>query len=364
MVTTIKIPVKPLAGYLSAAAEITTGKSVLPALSNILVEFDGSKIKLTNTNLTVTVVTSLPFESEFVGKLLLPAKKLSAAINNIASENFFLTIDGNTVTVAEENGTFTVQLAVCDINEAPATTVAETGDLMLDGRAFLEKIATVKHAMGKDGATAGVRVDCNGRLSVVATDGARMAVVEEPSTGAEKQMFFTIPADATAALLKLMATEKTMGLAFNDEAINMVGEITTVAIRCLSGTYPNYSGILQANQVDPDATVLIDRKMLTSAIERLSAVSGAIGTVTIKPTANGLELSVEDDTTAANTSVAAKKMPDVLPEPKSYSVGFLIAALAAGKSEELNLTLPTGAGKPLILSGAGVIEFMMPRITK
>ena len=36
MATTIKIPVKLVAGHISAAAEIAAGKSLLPMLSNML----------------------------------------------------------------------------------------------------------------------------------------------------------------------------------------------------------------------------------------------------------------------------------------------------------------------------------------
>ncbi|HNS55587.1 MAG TPA: DNA polymerase III subunit beta [Smithellaceae bacterium] len=366
MATTIKIPVKLVAGHISAAAEIAAGKSLLPMLSNMLLEFDGSKIRLTATNLTVTFVASVPFESpEYIGKLLLPAKTLSAAIAGVSSENFFLTVDGNTATVTDEPGDFSVKLAGGgNIEDFPAVTVTEAGELALNGTAFAEKLAFVKHEMGKVGATAGVKVDFNGQLTLVATDGIRMAISEEPYAG-EKQMSFTVPAEAVAAIQKTASGEKSISLAFNNEAeaIDIIGEAATVSTRCISGAYPNYGGILQTNPVVPDNTIVLDRKLLVAAIDRLNAVSTGAGTVTISPSTEGLVLSVQDDTTAGNIKVAVKKMTETIPEKSSYSLPYISAALAVGKSEEIGLTLPSGAGKPLIISGGNVREFIMHRTT-
>ena len=65
----------------------TSQKAVQPVLYNILIEtLDNNAIRLTATDLVLTVITTVDAQIEQAGKITLPAKKLNEIVSKLGNE--------------------------------------------------------------------------------------------------------------------------------------------------------------------------------------------------------------------------------------------------------------------------------------
>jgi len=88
--------------------------------------------------------------------------------------------------------------------------------------------------------------DENGKstISIVATDGHRLAKVETPSTNGIPKLGVIIPIKGCAELLRIAReTDKEIELAINENSLFVSKENESLTIRLVSGTFPNYRAI-------------------------------------------------------------------------------------------------------------------------
>ena len=64
----------------------TSQKAVQPVLYNILIEAEDNQIKLTATDLVLTVITKADAQVENSGKITLPAKKLNEIVSKLGND--------------------------------------------------------------------------------------------------------------------------------------------------------------------------------------------------------------------------------------------------------------------------------------
>lgn len=86
----------------------TSQKAVQPVLYNILIEtLDNNAIRLTATDLVLTVITTVDAQIEQAGKITLPAKKLNEIVSKLGNE---------LVTFEVEEGSTNVNISCKNLN--------------------------------------------------------------------------------------------------------------------------------------------------------------------------------------------------------------------------------------------------------
>ena len=99
----------------------TSQKAVQPVLYNILIEtIDNNSIKLTATDLVLTVITSVDAQVEEAGKITLPAKKLTEIVSKLGNEliTFEVEVGGTNVNISCQKSKF--DIIGISANEFPA----------------------------------------------------------------------------------------------------------------------------------------------------------------------------------------------------------------------------------------------------
>ena len=93
----LRIKKEELAKGLGQTSAIADKRSALPLLSNILLEAEEGRLRLTATDLEISFQGSYPAEVETPGRLTVPARFLNDQVRKLQDEEVKLTADANFV---------------------------------------------------------------------------------------------------------------------------------------------------------------------------------------------------------------------------------------------------------------------------
>lgn len=173
---------------LSLVQGVVERRTTIPILSNILLEATGDRLRLTATDLDMTVMTSCSAEVRAEGRLTLGSRVFQELVRNLPEEEFGLRLDGDSVEIT--SGRFRSRMAVMDAAEFPALPEEPPEDgFSLSLPLFQLMLSRVAFAITKEDP----KFQLNGALvkflpgemEVAATDGHRLAVVRASSDGGE-----------------------------------------------------------------------------------------------------------------------------------------------------------------------------------
>ena len=267
---------------------IVERKNTIPILANILVEAeDGAEeIRLVATDLDVGLCSRCTAEVSKGGALTLPAKKLYEIVRALPETDVSITQSAaGVVNVAAER--FNSRMQTLPREDFPALPEATgTGTVSLPRDALREMVAKTQFAVtGED-----TRYFLNGALlvfsgtamSLVATDGHRLALVSASRSGAAGEDETTKGEDSEEA--RVILPKKTLWelgrlLGEGDDVITYergenhlffdIGGRQLVS-RVLDAQFPAYERVIPKGN---DKRVEFERDRLTSAIKRVALLS-------------------------------------------------------------------------------------------
>ena len=245
-------------------------KTTLPILSNILIEAGKESLSLTATDLDIGIVSTMPVKTGSEGVITAPAKKFFDIIKELP--------DGEVSISAKKNNLIHIECAGCLFkimglpkDEFPQLPDFKDKDSIMMQRSRLKKMFSMtSFAVSRDE----TRYILNGALFVVkptyirivATDGRRLAMIEEknqsPKTHEKKVI---IPAKTITELLKLLGDEGEVKICFGNNQVMFDMGSTKVVSRLIEGEFPNYEQVIPKETKEK---ILIARAMFLSATKR------------------------------------------------------------------------------------------------
>jgi DNA polymerase-3 subunit beta len=266
---------------------IVERKNTIPILANVLVEAQNDQVRFLATDLEVGLRSKCAASVAKGGSLTLPAKKFYEIVKSLPETDIRVEEDKGGVKVAADRFDSRIQtLPREDFPTLPASSGSPTA--VLPSAALREMVAKTHFAItGED-----TRFFLNGALfvmkadsmSLVATDGHRLALVTVPRNGGDHgndvARFKAKQVDEERPILP----KKTLGelgrlLAEGDEEVRFqkgenhlffdVGERTLIS-RMIDGQFPAYERVIpKAN----DKHIEFERDRLTNAVKRVALLS-------------------------------------------------------------------------------------------
>lgn len=342
----LTIAKEQLISGLQAVQNIVGSRTTLPILSNVLVKAEGSRLDLTATDLDVSVGCSVEAEVKKPGSTTIPVKKFFGIVRELGSQELELSTDDKQVTSLSAGASF-YKIRGLAAEEFPP--IAQSKD---DRKVVLpqEKIRSMMRKTSFAISTDESRYVLNGiyvsmkenKLTMVATDGRRLALVDEEvdileSVGGEH----IIPAKAINELNRLLTDAGNIELRFGENQALMKlkpekGPEVRITTKLIEGNYPNY------RQVIPSETkerVTLSREELLHALKRAEIMtSDKANSVKLAFTKNNLAITANSpDVGEARESIAINyKGSDVT---VAFNPGYLIEPLNALTDEEVYLEL-------------------------
>lgn len=263
---------------LQSVMQVVPSKSTLPILSNILFESLDDKIKVSATDLEVSISITLECGVSKKGVAVLPGRILFDIVKELPEAEISFEGTSNRVELKVPNGSYKIACAaVEDFPKLPTVNVKK--QIEIDGNDLVSMIRRTTFACSKDEtrpALNGVLWSTKGDLmTMVATDGHRLAkasVENKKLKGVSEDII--IPPKVLDIIPKFVTdTEVAVGIIFGDNNIifNM-GEVILTS-RLIEGPYPNYEQVIPTEN---DKKMIIAKDDLAGAVRRVSILSNAL----------------------------------------------------------------------------------------
>jgi DNA polymerase-3 subunit beta len=254
---------------------IVERKNTIPILANVLLEANGDEVRMLATDLEVALRGRCTATVASGGSLTVPAKKLYEIVRALPETDVRIETDRQGVKVAAERFDSRIQtLPTEDFPTLPDVTGKARAQLPRE--AIREMVAKTQFAItGED-----TRFFLNGAkfvlkpgsLTLVATDGHRLALVEVPhASGIEQEVGVILPRKTLLELGKLLS-EGDGEVVFEAGENHLFFEVggRTLISRVIDGQFPAYERVIPKGN---DKHIEFDRERLTSAVKRVALLS-------------------------------------------------------------------------------------------
>lgn len=260
---------------------IITTKSVLPILSNILIETIKNKIKLTTTDLDIGVSVLLDAEIQEQGSITIPAKRLSDIIRELPEGEISVTVKKNNV-VYIKLGTCEFKLMGVARDEFPKLPEFKDREVMeLEQVILKEMLQLTSFAISHEETRYvlnGLLFDLkkhahkeNFVLKLVATDGRRLALAEKAiDIKSTKEVKVIVPQKAIHELQRNLKEDGKVAIVIASNQIMFELDNVAIVSRLIEGEFPDYVRVVPAPH---DNKIKIDRQQFLQAIRRASLLS-------------------------------------------------------------------------------------------
>ena len=129
--------------------KITVQRGIQPVLSNILFETEGNNLKLSATDLDISITTKTTASVQEEGKITLPAKKIFEIVSKLPDKpiEFALNTDNNIVTIKCGNSKFDViGISAEEFPNVIQNEVSDDEAIIIDTNPFIKSIKYTVYA--------------------------------------------------------------------------------------------------------------------------------------------------------------------------------------------------------------------------
>ena len=257
---------------------IVERKNTIPILSNVLLEADeDGGVDLLATDLDVTLRSRCGAVVARPGSVTVPAKKLFEIVRNVAETDIRICEEtkGSVTIEADE---FSSKLQTLPREDFPTLPEVGGGAAVSVERAAMREMV-VKTAFAITGED--TRFYLNGALfvvkshamSLIATDGHRLALATTPRNAEESQDELTaiLPKKTLSELTRLLSEgEGDVSYSIGESHLFFEVDGRHLISRKIDATFPTYERVIPTGN---DKRVEIDRDRLTSAVRRVALLS-------------------------------------------------------------------------------------------
>ncbi|MFU8812171.1 MAG: DNA polymerase III subunit beta [Balneolaceae bacterium] len=260
---------------LSAVNGAVPSKATLPILETILFETEEGRLKLTATDLEISIVEYLDADIEEEGSVAIPAKRLLDTLKQLPNIPVFFEVDEKqNIKFKTDKGTY--KLVGEDADDFPEVPRLDEGTT-LETKTELVKNAIQRtiFAVSTDDlrpAMMGVYFDISEKESkFVATDGHRLVRLIDRNLTSQTPHSFIVP-DKALNLVSRSLDEAECSLTVTDDHARFSSGSTTVITRLINEQYPNYESVIPR---DNDKNLRIDKEQMLATVRRVSVFSSS-----------------------------------------------------------------------------------------
>ena len=353
-----------LSAAIDGVSKAVTMRSAIPVLEGILLKAEGFQLNLTGYDLEMGIVTTIEANVKEAGEVVLNAKLLSSMISRMPA--------GQVAITSAENGKTTIQSGVVqfeiqsmpanDFPELPNTGAEET--LTIKTGVLKDMIDRTLYAVSQDekkpAHTGELFEILPDKLTVVALDGYRLAIVERPVT-AVKDIRIIVPSKTMTEVAHLLPNddEEPVHICANRRYVVFMAAGYTIMSRLIEGEFLNYHNVIPAGS---RTRVTLDTKEFIETIERASLII----TERLK---NPLRITFTEGKVVVRCQTNLGRVVDEFNaqcEGDEVEIGFnnryLLDALRNARTEQVRMEIsgPLSPVKVLPVDGSDFLYLVLP----
>ena len=347
---------------LQQVQHVVSTRTTLPILSNVLINAGKNGLQLTTTDWDVGVSGLVQADVSEPGATTLPARRLATIIRELPADEVDVHVDEKNVAHIRSGPSYFKVHGLGADEFPPLPIFTDAKEFKLEQRVLKDCLRKTSYAISTDE----TRYVLNGilcafkenMLTMVATDGRRLAMVEQEMEFPQShEVDIIIPTKAVNEIQRLLGDEGEVTLKVTSNQIGFdLGNYTLVS-KLIEGNYPNY------RQVIPGETrerIALEREPLLRSLARVSLLlSDKSNSIKLHFTRDNLEIvaSSPDVGEARESMPISYKGVDMT---IAFNPEFLMAPLRNLISDEAHLHLIDEISPGVLRSGTNFLYVLMP----
>src|SRR5215212_119147 len=253
-----------------------SARSTIQLLGGILLEAGDGSVRLSATDMEISVQTASPAEVEEEGRVIIPARIFNDIVRSLAAEGFSLEHDGSggTVRLAAAQNEYRIRAyAADDFPQLPGFEAE--GAFRMSGEVLVETVEKVSRSYSRDETRpvlTGILINFeDSRVRMVTTDSYRLSIKESElaTTAFEGSREAIIPARAMQEVSRIFSgseeDEVEVALGQN-QALFRIGDVL-FGTRLIDGNFPEYRRLLPGGF---EREISVNREDLISTLRRVN----------------------------------------------------------------------------------------------
>ena len=267
---------------LAHVQSVVERRNTIPILANVMIAVRDGKLTLTATDMEIAIVEDVAADSARNGACTAPAATLYDIVRKLPDGALVeLDCPGGDAPLALRAGRYSTSLVVLPTDDFPSMTAgtlphkfvlpAQTLRSLIDRTRFAISTEETRYYLNgiyiHQTESEGAKV-----LRAVATDGHRLARVEEPlPEGAGSMPGVIVPRKTVGELRKLLdEVQGEVEVALSDTRIQFHVGTVTLTSKLIDGTFPEYERVIPR---DNDKVLRVGRQDFAEAVARVAAIS-------------------------------------------------------------------------------------------
>jgi DNA polymerase-3 subunit beta len=352
---------------LQAVQNVVSTRTTLPILSNVLLRAEGDRLEFTATDLDVTISCGVEAKVKKAGAATVPVKRLFGIVRELAGLEIELEVDEKNNCSIQAGASFYKINGLSADEFPPLPQFKDDKKIVLPQETIKGMLKKTSFAISTDES----RYVLNGifislkdhKMTMVATDGRRLALVDEEVDVAEgSQGEFIVPAKAVNELNRLLHDKGELEMHYGENQASFTlkdekGSSVLIITKLIEGNYPNYRQVIPGEMKE---RVTLAREEFLHALrraeimtsEKSNSVKMSFGKNKLEITANSPEIGEAKETLAINYKGAEMAI--------AFNPKYVIDPLNALPNDEVFLELIDELSPGVLKINAPFLYVVMP----
>jgi DNA polymerase-3 subunit beta len=288
---------KALLRELQKLNSVISSNNTLPILDNFLFEINEGNMAVTASDLEVTMKVAISVESEFDGRITIPARILIDTLKTFSNQplTFVINLTNYSIEIISELGNY--KLSGNNADEFPKSpTLTNSSSTFFKSEILQNAINKTLFASGNDDlrpVMSGVYCELSPeQVTFVATDAHKLVKHSRNDLSSDKTASLILPKKPLTILKNNIVDGIDVKLDFNDTNALFSFENNTIICRLIDGKYPNYDAVIPKENPNK---LTIETSLLLSSIKRISIYANkTTHQIRLKVSGSELQISSED----------------------------------------------------------------------
>lgn len=351
---------------LQKVQHVVSTRTTLPILSNVLLVAKNGRLTFTTTDLDVGITGSVEAKIDKEGATTLPAKRLVNIVRELPASEVEISVDAKNIASIQSGPSFFKIIGLGQDDFPPLPDFEGAKEFRMPQPLLRDGLKKTSYAISTDetryvlnGIYTSFR---EGKLTLVATDGRRLAMVENDlDFPASHETDVIVPTKAVQELQRLLGDTGEVLIRLSDSQISFsIGDHLLIS-KLIEGNYPNYRQVIPGDSTE---RVELPRESVFDTVRRVSLLSSdksnsvklVFGDNSVEVTANSPDVGEARETMEVQYSGKPMQI--------AFNPEFLMAPLRALESETVYLDLIDEMSPGVIRIDGSFLYVIMPmRVT-
>lgn len=261
---------------LQAVQNIIGDSTILPIISNILIETKEDNIILTATDLTISIKTSIPIKIVEKGSITIPARKFSEIVKELPDDKTEIEVKENKVKITCGDCLYNIMgISKQEFPKFPEVKKGGTS-FIINSDVLKELIRMVIFAVAQEPTRKTLNGICltyiKDIIKLTATDGKRLAFIESKVKGessTETEINIIIPSKCMTELQRILPDDKNVEVLIFENKVAFETENITLVSSLIEGQYPEFDEIINR---EGGKKIVLNSEKLFGAVKRVAIV--------------------------------------------------------------------------------------------